>query len=227
MLRTSRSRLQASTSVTGATAWLLISALAAGCTITTASAPGSDAGDPGDPGEPPAEDTGTGGGGGGGCTDSCAGKECGTDACGRSCGSCSTGFVCNINRCDLDPVGLWTVTVVSGKIATTDADGAAWDALGGAPDPRVCIGLNSSSSRPCTTAPSDTFTPSWNETLLTATANDLRKGVTVSVDDVDVSANDPIVSASSLGVELADFKSRSLDFGNTYASIKVTLTPKP
>src|SRR5262245_31995324 len=78
---------------------------------------------------------------------------------GNCLAGCQRGFKCSVGACTLDPSGLWTLTVTSGKVATKSPAGEAWDALGGAPDPFVCLTIGT--SRACTSTIKDSFQPVW------------------------------------------------------------------
>lgn len=80
--------------------------------------------------------------------------------------------------------------VASGKVATKSPAGEAWDALGRAPDPFVCLTIGT--SRTCTSTVKDSFQPVWNEQFPAATATALRSGVIVVISDEDIASNDPI-----------------------------------
>jgi hypothetical protein len=140
---------------------------------------------------------------------SCAGKECGVDGNGNSCGSCSKGFQCSVDRCELDPAGLWTVTIQSGEISATNSAGAAWD-VGTPPDPYVCA--NISGAQKCTTAPADTLTPVWNFDLPTMTGADLQNGFDAEIWDEDVTTSDAICPKARITIPLETFKASTGTF---------------
>lgn len=94
-----------------------------------------------------------------------------------------------------DPTSQWDVIVRDGTVAEQGSDGSAWDTLGGAPDPFVCITVNG--NRQCSRTISDTFSPSWNETLFTsAGGGSLQGGINVEYWDEDVSEHDSVCSST-------------------------------
>ena len=55
---------------------------------------------------------------------------------------------------------VWRIEIVDGSFPDTKGDGSGWDALGGAPDPYVCI-KTVNRSEYCTPTRQDTYNPSW------------------------------------------------------------------
>ncbi len=165
-----------------------------------------------------------------------------TAACGRSddprddldpgklpsAGSCLTGckrgFKCSLASCVLDPYSLWIPTVTSGKVASKKASGDAWDTLGGAPDPYVCLTIGS--RRSCTTTVKDSFQPYWNEAFPAATALTLMDGVTVSIVDEDLANNDGICGPNVVPVTQPSFQTGQWSLSCDEGSFTVTLTPQ-
>ncbi len=86
----------------------------------------------------------------------------------------------------------WDIVAVSGTVAMQTTAGAAWDALGGAPDPVLCATFNA--ARTCTPVASDTFTASWNRTLVTGAGGAaLMQGVLFDYYDEDLAVPDPFL----------------------------------
>jgi hypothetical protein len=121
----------------------------------------------------------------------CGARVCGGDGYGHSCGTCGALGVCMpAGYCGTPPVSLWRVTVTSGIVAERDGSGAAWDPLGGLPDPFVC--LSAGSNTKCTRSARDTLMPTWNEQLLVVSADVLQSGLSMQYWDADLDANDGI-----------------------------------
>ena len=139
-----------------------------------------------------------------GCARQCGGKSCGDDGCGGSCGTCDRGFACSGGACGIDPTAQWVITVTSGQISERDSGGAAWDTLGGLPDPFVCLTINGVSK--CTPAAADTTKPVWNTTFAPATALALQTGVTVEIWDEDISDDDVICGRGMIPVTEGDLR---------------------
>ena len=159
-----------------------------------------------------------------GCTPSCGGKVCGPDGCGASCGSCSKGFKCGgAGSCDVDPSGLWALTITTGNVSEKDPSGSAWDFPGGLPDPFVCLTING--TRTCTSTAKDTLMPIWNETV-TGTAIALESGVIVEMWDEDVSVNDPICAKGTVPVTEANLKAGVWGAKCNYGNFSAVLAAK-
>lgn len=140
---------------------------------------------------------GTGGGTGGG-----SGGGTGGGAGGCTADSCATPTdICLNNACSSGLGRGYRVTFVSATAPSTD-NGAAWDALGGAPDLKACLTVDTGTPV-CTSEVSDVFTASWNEsTQVTVVAS---TQVRIDFYDVDVSSDDSIdaftiSSASFIGL---------------------------
>ena len=120
----------------------------------------------------------------------------------NKCGSCASYEMCNsaTNTCSINPNSTWFLAVENAKIASTKTTGEAWDAFGGAPDPFVMIDLRK------TTTKQDTFSPTWGEGATYTAATLTGTGVSLSVYDEDVSANDSIGGPSTVRLTEADFR---------------------
>lgn len=126
--------------------------------------------------------------------------------------ACRTGYVCRSGRCELDGTAVWVVSAVRGSVAERKADGSTWDAVGGAPDPFVCVRLGGELR--CTGPVQNTMRPVWNEDLLTATARTLMdSGLRVSFWDEDVTNHDSIYTEGLLSVSEPALRAGTLEGG--------------
>lgn len=109
-----------------------------------------------------------------------------------ACETCTGANNCAQGVCANGPA--WIVTIVSATIADTDLDGAAWDFLGGLPEPEIAGGLGGEAADDFLTPfESDTLTPTWNYTVgAYGQANLLAKGLNLVFTDVDVVFDDPM-----------------------------------
>lgn len=127
---------------------------------------------------------------------------------------------------------MWVVQPTSATIRTTDSTGAAWDALGGAPDPFCDLYCPSSSTTVTSSTPivSDTFTPAWTTGGCTIKASDLlATGFKIGCYDSDVSANDTIAPPSTIMVTEPMVLSGKLDGltnNMTLTTLSVSFTRK-
>ena len=115
------------------------------------------------------------------CAGCCDGDSCVTGtspgACGAgggSCMVCSPSFLCTIGVCTVDPASRWNVVLETLTVATTRYDGAAWDTIGGSPDPYVEIVATSATTPSIGTSGSGTDTYSVAFTPPGPTASDVR-----------------------------------------------------
>lgn len=116
-------------------------------------------------------------------------------ACGHSgqqCAQCASFELCPANECTIDPESRWDVIAVSSECDTTKLDGSGWDVGGGAPDLRACFEMPQGTPVACTTEATDSFSPSWNQTIGTAVQASVLQSdaFAVQLHDVDLSAND-------------------------------------
>lgn len=132
---------------------------------------------------------------GGVCTSCAGGQTCTNGAC-RACQSSSecpsSTDVCVSGGCTPGLGRSYTLIAVSATIPQLDGTGATWDAFGGAPDPFVCLRVNDAPFGTCSSAPSDTLTPTWNKSW-NVTINSTTR-VVLELWDEDVSSNDFIES---------------------------------
>lgn len=128
--------------------------------------------------------------------------------------------------CGAPPVNLWRVTVTSGTVAERDGSGAAWDPFGGLPEPFVCLTVAGNTK--CTQSIRDTLMPAWNETVLVASSEALRGGMTIQYWDADLDANDLICEGFFL-IEQQDIARGAVRLGcppNGPNSFVVQFTPQ-
>ncbi len=107
-----------------------------------------------------------------------------TNACGsggKVCQSCKKSQVCKSGTCKLDPSSKWSITVEQAEFDKTKS----WDTLVYTePDPFVEVTVGSTTGK--TTVKSNTYTPYWNELVLSTTAGSLNTyGVSIKVSDSD------------------------------------------
>ena len=124
----------------------------------------------------------------GNCAGCCQGAVClmaiSDAACGSGgvqCVACKTYQGCQAGQCKLNSGSVWDVTVVNADIDPAKS----WDPQPGLPpDPYVEVKIGSAVGK--TTTKSDTYTPAWNEQVLSATAgNILTFGLNIKVMDHD------------------------------------------
>lgn len=100
----------------------------------------------------------------------------------------------------------------------------SWDAVGGAPDPMVCLTING--ERRCTPARADSFNPIWNFAFPATTAGMLQAGFTAEYLDEDLTSNELICGRGVITITQDDFASRSGSFGCDSGEVNFTLTPR-
>jgi hypothetical protein len=109
---------------------------------------------------------------------------------------------CTAGICVVDPASLWNFVIVSADVPTTDSEGDAWDAFGGAPDVfiEVTLGVNTAAPVTDTTATiSDQFTflysPPDGEVVLTnVPASKILDSIRLRAHDSDTFDNDLMIS---------------------------------
>lgn len=141
----------------------------------------------------------------------------------NKCGSCASYETCMpTGVCGVNPNSTWFFAVDSAVIASTKTDGSAWDAFGGAPDPFVQLDTKRTSTK------QDTFTPTFQEGTTYTATNLLNQGVSITVYDEDVSANDLIGGPTTVRPTEADLRTGVLTVKNLgrAQSITFTLTPQ-
>lgn len=140
-------------------------------------------------------------------------------------------MVCKADQtCGVDPNSMWRVQPISATVRSTDSGGVAWDALGGAPDPfcnLYCPG-NATTVTSSTSAPQDTFTPTWSSGGCVLKASELMTlGFGIAVYDEDVSSNDTISGAGVIRATEADLLAGRIDGitnNSTLTTLSVSLT---
>ena len=135
------------------------------------------------------------------CAGCCFNGQCQTgtaaSACGKSgaaCSACGAAEICKTDQtCGVDPESTWLVQPTTAVFSSTDANGDAWDALGGAPDPFATITCPPSTTPNVGTTPTvnDSFTPTWTSGGCTAKASALlAEPIAFRLFDEDVSSDD-------------------------------------
>ena len=106
----------------------------------------------------------------GNCSGCCAGTACmagsSTSACGvagAGCKSCAKYEKCSSGSCGLDMYSKWSVVLAYANLLSSKS----WD-MGGKPDAYVTVTLGSQNKT--STIVNDTYYPTWNESMFTATA---------------------------------------------------------
>lgn len=106
-------------------------------------------------------------------------NACGTG--GAVCQACKKSQVCSSGKCKLDPSSKWSITVEKADIDTSKS----WDTLVYT-EPDVFVSVSVGSNTGKTTVKNNTYTPYWNELVLTTTAGSLNTyGISVKVYDDD------------------------------------------
>lgn len=140
----------------------------------------------------------------------------------NKCGSCARYESCTSSgTCAINANSTWFLSIDSATITSTKPDGSAWDAFGGAPDPFVQLDSKRTSTK------QDTFTPTWQEGSTYTANNLLVQGVSVSLFDEDVSANDPIGGPTTIRPTEADLRGGILTVRNLGQAQTLTLTFTP
>jgi hypothetical protein len=152
-----------------------------------------------------------------------SGQVCEEGVCGpcKESSQCDAASICAAGgACATASGHTYKFTFISGKVPSTDESGAAWDAFGGAPDPKVTVYVNDKAVG-STSYVSDTFEPVWNETVTTV----LKAGdsVELGVWDIDTSEHDWI-DGVKFKSWLATVKAGGLKSGPIYEGSKVSLT---
>ncbi len=132
------------------------------------------------------------------CLGGNAGNACGDN--GAFCQDCGPGRLCQGNTCALDPRSRWDVLLLSAVVSATNANGDAWDAFGGNPDPYIQMtttdGVTSAEAR--STTLNDTTSPSWFENVLTnVVAEALLGSLIFRVFDDDTFSDTAMASCST------------------------------
>lgn len=118
------------------------------------------------------------------------GQICKNGTCGKCTASqdCPEQSVCGAGACKNYSGVKYRFTISAAKVPEKDLSGASWDALGGLPDPFVCLYVGGEQIG-CTTAKDDTTSASWTSAKFEAS---VYEGDTLGFEvlDEDASAND-------------------------------------
>ena len=117
-------------------------------------------------------------------------EACGID--GVMCRACSAGTTCSAGACEAEPESEWDLVVIDGELNPRNLDDGAWDFGGGRPDPRVEVVVEDDVSGfdGQTSDLTDTLTPTWEETTVTAVkARQLMSRIEITVVDNDTIPN--------------------------------------
>lgn len=130
------------------------------------------------------------------CAGCCDGTACLGGASSSSCGSggaacvdCGPDTICMAGGCYLDPASHWNIVLESLTVPPTRYDGAAWDTIGGSPDPIVSAIVGSATATPVSTpAASDLYSVTYSPTpplVSNVRADAIVTFVGFSIDDDD------------------------------------------
>jgi len=113
------------------------------------------------------------------------------------CAACKAWQVCKNGACDFDVTSMWNIVALNGEVTEKNPVGESWDALGGLPDPFLCLTV--ASARKCTTAAQDTLKPNWNQMLHTNVGGGSLIGPAIKVEyyDDDLTTPDKICELSA------------------------------
>jgi hypothetical protein len=138
------------------------------------------------------------------CQTGDATQECGTG--GQACQGCQGSLQCINGSCAWDPQAEWTVTVVSATINPA----VVWDqnAFMGFMEPDVFMEVSCAGDSGKTDTTPNTYSPAFNEEVLTAKAKQLEIGVNIQVYD-----EDPIPPNQLMGSCNISFPKASLEQG--------------
>ena len=128
-----------------------------------------------------------------GCQPGNTAKACGT--AGEACVDCGVGRTCAAASCQLGQTSLWDVYISFASVAPKNKNGAAWDLLGGAPDPylKVFTSEGASVHSGQTTELTDTTFPFWAETPVKGVkASELLANTSIEIWDSDTNLHDYI-----------------------------------
>ena len=110
---------------------------------------------------------------------------------------CSGDFACDyiLQSCTLGYGTTWGISIDDVTVSPTNYLGSAWDAFGGAPDPKVCVWVASDTTSHCTGSATDVFTTTFLPGVTTTAAPaDIAATLGFAVYDVDVSSDDRVGS---------------------------------
>lgn len=129
------------------------------------------------------------------CVSGTSTNACGTG--GQTCTSCKTYQKCESGVCKIDQSSKWGITVVSATINQTKTD---WDWFAYM-EPDVFVELVIGTQKKASTTKDNTYTPTWNEELITATASEiLTSGLKATVYDYDSITSNEVMGLCSISV---------------------------
>ena len=143
---------------------------------------------------------------------------------GANCTSCKKWEICSGGKCTFNNASRWNLTADGAVVNQKDANGNAWDTLGGLPDPMVCVTING--AKKCTYSKQDTLTPAWYTTLHNQVgAGTLIGGFSITILDDDLTTPDIICQGNvtiqeswfSQGIFAYDCANAKIQFSITYA----------
>lgn len=112
---------------------------------------------------------------------------------------------------------------VSVDVPTTDETGAAWDALGGAPDPFISISVNGTTTATSATRDdtfSATFSGPYDVTLIAGST------LTIEVWDEDVTVNDLMFTCQASPIRADLLRGRGLSCSSGAYTISFQIDPR-
>ena len=138
------------------------------------------------------------------CSGCCTGSICNetsqfdSAACGDDgdvCRVCGAATICTNGDCVPDNLTRWDLVILSGIVSATNPQNGSWDAFGGLPDPKLCVGSQDDPSV-CVAPISNTLTPVWNGGAVIAanlTPSDIYGNLFWSMYDHDPTSFDDII----------------------------------
>lgn len=143
--------------------------------------------------------------------------------CTPSADICTGENICVSGACVPAFGRFYEVRDVSVSVPTTDDTGAAWDALGGAPDPFIVVSVDGSEIATSATR-DDTFSASfagpYAASLLAGSS------LTIEVYDEDVSFNDLMFTCSASPITANLLRGRSLACNGSGYSVSFQIDPR-
>jgi hypothetical protein len=122
---------------------------------------------------------------------------------------------------------IYKIQVVSAKVSEKDPNGSGWDPFGGLPDMKVLIRIGGKDYE--TAEKPDSSFATWNYTISSSfTAEEISK-MEVTLIDVDVASDDPIVTLKGFSITKAKgntFDESSSKYGLISLKIEINGTPK-
>ena len=150
----------------------------------------------------------------------CDGREC-----GGSCGTCPAGFGCDGQGHCAIQASAWSVTVVGATIVATNSSGASWDPDGGSPDPKVCATVGTATQPACSARVMETLQPVWNFNVGSFGVEEILRGITFNVSDVDDLVDDTIGACRFVPDGTSRFREGTFVFPCQGAQLTIRLAP--